>query len=164
MKTEHLGFLDFALPYLSDRYNQGDDFESIMHLYMRQNNLEDEPFEHDELKYVEELSKREGYVEQWFNTNSVIITTEYKGIIDEYGTLSAYNNEQNEISEGIFSQKLEKEKLEIENLKADLEIAKNTLKEYPRTKWFAIISFIIAVSLAALELIKLLIQQGWICL
>ena len=48
----------------------------------------------------------------------------------------------------------EKEKIEYEKSKIDLELAKKMLKEYPKTKWIARIGFGIAVVLAVLELIK----------
>jgi len=48
----------------------------------------------------------------------------------------------------------EKEQLEFEKSKIDLELAKKMLKEHPFTKWFARISFIIALILAAIEIIK----------
>lgn len=50
----------------------------------------------------------------------------------------------------------EKEIIEFEKSKVDLELAKKTLKEFPRTKWFARIGFVIAVVLALKELYMLL--------
>ncbi len=49
---------------------------------------------------------------------------------------------------------LEKEKIEFEKSKIDLELAKKMLKEYPYTKWFARIGFIIALVLGVIELIQ----------
>lgn len=51
---------------------------------------------------------------------------------------------------------IEKEKIDFERSKIDLEIAKKILKEYPKTKWFARIGFGLAISLAILEFIKYL--------
>ena len=48
----------------------------------------------------------------------------------------------------------EKEKIEFEKSKIDLDLAQKMLKEYPYTKWFARIGIFIAVVLAILELIQ----------
>lgn len=50
--------------------------------------------------------------------------------------------------------KAEKENLDFEKSKVDFELAKKVLKEYPYTKWFARIAFLIAVVLAVLEIIQ----------
>jgi len=47
-----------------------------------------------------------------------------------------------------------KESIEFEKAKIDLELAKKMLEEYPKTKWFARIAFVIAITLAAIELYK----------
>lgn len=48
----------------------------------------------------------------------------------------------------------EKEKIEFEKSKIDLDLARKMLKEYPYTKWFARIGFVIAIVLAVLEIIQ----------
>lgn len=52
--------------------------------------------------------------------------------------------------------KSEKEQVEFEKSKVDLELAKKTLEEFPKTKWFARIGFIIGVVLMLKELYILL--------
>lgn len=54
---------------------------------------------------------------------------------------------------------LEKESFEHEKTKVDLELATKMLKEFPKTKWFARIGFIIAVILALKELIEWLVKS-----
>lgn len=49
-----------------------------------------------------------------------------------------------------------KEQIEFEKSKADLSLVNKTLEEFPRTKWFARVGFMIGVCLAILELYKLL--------
>jgi predicted transcriptional regulator len=48
----------------------------------------------------------------------------------------------------------EKGRIEFEKSKIDLDLAQKMLKEYPYTKWFARIGFLIAVVLAVLEIIR----------
>lgn len=50
----------------------------------------------------------------------------------------------------------EKERIEFEKSKIDLELAQKMLKEFPKTKWFARIGFFIAIVLALKELYILL--------
>ncbi|AUS06833.1 hypothetical protein [Pseudotamlana carrageenivorans] len=45
----------------------------------------------------------------------------------------------------------------LEKTEVDFELAKKTLEEFPRTKWFARVGFFIGIGLAILELIKFLI-------
>lgn len=52
--------------------------------------------------------------------------------------------------------KKEKEELEYEKTTVDLKLAKETLKEFPRTKWFARISLIISIILLIKEIYVLL--------
>lgn len=63
-----------------------------------------------------------------------------------------------EMEKDILLQK-EKENIEYEKNKIDLELSKKILAEYPKTKWFARIAFFIALGLAMLELIKLFIKK-----
>lgn len=48
----------------------------------------------------------------------------------------------------------EKERIEFEKSKLDLDLARKMLKEYPYTKWFARVSILIALVLAVLEVIR----------
>lgn len=48
----------------------------------------------------------------------------------------------------------EKERIEFEKSKLDLDLARKMLKEYPYTKWFARVSIFIAIVLAILEVIR----------
>ena len=57
-------------------------------------------------------------------------------------------NEQNEIK------KTETELITFEKSKIDLELSKKMLEEYPYTKWFARIGFVIALILAVLEILQ----------
>ena len=70
-------------------------------------------------------------------------------IIIDGGWLKFLNNEKTK-SDFI----LEKEMLDFEKSKIDFELSKKLLKEYPYTKWFARIGFIIAIVLAVLEIIQ----------
>ena len=49
----------------------------------------------------------------------------------------------------------EKEYVEFEKSKIDLELSKKMLKEFPKTKWIARFGFFIAVVLAILEILQL---------
>ena len=53
----------------------------------------------------------------------------------------------------------EKERIEFEKSKTDLKLAKETLKEFPKTKWFARIGFFISILLLAKEIYTLLNRQ-----
>jgi chorismate-pyruvate lyase len=53
----------------------------------------------------------------------------------------------------------EKERIEFEKSKIDLELAQKMLKEFPKTKWFARIGLFIAIVLALKELYILLKPQ-----
>jgi|TARA_R110002096_G_scaffold131692_1_gene281715 hypothetical protein len=51
-----------------------------------------------------------------------------------------------------FKKKNERENIEFEKTKVDLKLAEKTLKEFPKTKWFARIGFIIGILLLLKEL------------
>jgi len=55
-------------------------------------------------------------------------------------------------------EKKKRENLEIKKTKIDLELSEKILKEYPKTKWFARIGFILAVALAIFEIIKFILE------
>ncbi|MFC0878960.1 hypothetical protein ACE01N_20365 [Saccharicrinis sp. FJH2] len=56
------------------------------------------------------------------------------------------------------SDEIEIEKDELKKSKIDLELSERMLEEYPKTKWFARIGFIIAVILVLKELVLLIIE------
>lgn len=60
------------------------------------------------------------------------------------------NKESISIQKALYDK--QKEELEFEKTKTDLELAKRMLNEYPKTKWFARIAFIIATLLGLKEL------------
>ncbi|WP_157687526.1 hypothetical protein [Pedobacter psychrophilus] len=64
-----------------------------------------------------------------------------------------------EIEKESLKLKSEREILDFEKSKTDLELAKKLLKEYPYTKWFARISLFIGIGLGLLELIKYIKQS-----
>lgn len=82
---------------------------------------------------------------------------EYRCDLEEFG-FKVYNQGgwikhlQNEKTKSDFIS--EKELLDFEKSKVDLELAKKMLKEYPYTKWFARIGFVIALILMLLEMSK----------
>ena len=81
--------------------------------------------------------------------NDLFLTGRAEKIIADGGWLKHLNNEKSK-SDFIF----EKELLDFEKSKIDLELSKKVLKEYPYTKWFARIGFAIAIILAVLEIIQ----------
>ena len=54
------------------------------------------------------------------------------------------------------SKKKERENIEFEKTKIDLELAKKMLKEYPKTKWIARISFLIGIIALVVSILQLL--------
>jgi hypothetical protein len=81
--------------------------------------------------------------------NRIQLSTTGHEIITNGGWLKYIENEK---SKSDFL--AEKEVVDFEKSKLDLELAKKVLKEYPYTKWFARIGFIIAIVLAVLEIIQ----------
>ena len=53
----------------------------------------------------------------------------------------------------------EKEDLELEKSKVDLELAKKILKEYPKTKWYARIGLLLAILLAIIDIVKFILEN-----
>ncbi len=80
----------------------------------------------------------------------LIISTGITKKFIEQGGFSQSEKESNELK----SKQAEREQIEFEKAKIDLELAKKMLKEYPKTKWFARIAFFIALALGLLELVK----------
>lgn len=56
-------------------------------------------------------------------------------------------------------EKKKQNKIDLEKSKIDLKLAKETLKEFPKTKWFARIGFTLAVILAIKELVLLFFKD-----
>ena len=73
------------------------------------------------------------------------------GLISEFLNQGGFTKVEKELSE-LKKFNLKKEKIEFEKSKIDLELAKKMLKEFPKTKWFARIGFIIAIVLMLKEL------------
>lgn len=86
------------------------------------------------------------------------ILTEFGYKINENGGWLKYiiDKKEEDIKEEIF--RAEKESIEFKKSKIDLELAEKMLKEYPKTKWFARIGFIIALLLGLKELVLWIIQ------
>lgn len=93
-----------------------------------------------EFNLVNIITEKENLIKQ-----SVTISREGKKVLNEYTNFESYFIEKNNIK------KREKE-FEIEIKKTDLKLAKETLKEFPKTKWFARIGFFIAILLMLKEL------------
>ena len=55
----------------------------------------------------------------------------------------------------------EKERIEFEKSKTDLVLAQKMLKEFPKTKWIARISIVIALGLGILEIIRYIKEQQY---
>lgn len=51
-----------------------------------------------------------------------------------------------------------KQILEDEKIRVELDLAEKTLKEFPKTKWFARVGFIIGIILLIKEVIELIIE------
>ena len=74
------------------------------------------------------------------------------GLTDTYlNELGGYTKSENDKKENNLL-KLEKENIEFEKSKIDLELSKKMLEEFPKTKWFARIGFIIGIVLMLKEL------------
>ena len=83
--------------------------------------------------------------------NSLIIET-------EHGNCAYLITEKGEKYLKQITEKLdyeaEKERIEFEKSKTDLVLAQKMLKEFPKTKWIARISIVIALGLGILEIIR----------
>ena len=83
--------------------------------------------------------------------NSLIIETEHGNctyLITEKG-----EKYLKQITENL-DYEAEKERIEFEKSKTDLVLAQKMLKEFPKTKWIARISIVIALGLGILEIIR----------
>ncbi|MDI1304354.1 MAG: hypothetical protein PSX42_05840 [bacterium] len=97
-----------------------------------------------------DASESKGLIEFSGNTHISARLTRFGFEIVKHGGWLKYI--QNEKSELNFI--AEKERIEFEKSKIDLELSKKMLKEFPKTKWFARIGFVIAIILAVLEIIQ----------
>ena len=84
--------------------------------------------------------------------NCLINATGITKTFIEQGGFTKTEKEFNELKE----KETERERIEFEKSKIDLELSKNMLKEFPKTKWFARIGFIIGLLLLLKELYVLI--------
>lgn len=137
------------------------------------------------LKLICETKENEIFSNKFKDINGRELTSKYKGdkfahemesrglirtdgslcIVEEFGFKVFKNGgwkkfltDQIEQENKIEIKKQEKDTLDFEKTKVDLELAQNMLKEYPKTKWFARIGFAIAIILALLEIIQWLMK------
>ena len=104
----------------------------------------------------------------FFTDNKLIFNVVIDLLINEYGLLSKYQKSDFKLTKAGFEftsfdelakedkKRKERERIEFEKSKVELELNKETLKEFPRTKWFARIGFFIAVLLLLKELYMLI--------
>ena len=88
------------------------------------------------------------------NASSILLTKFGDEVINQGGWIKYLENEK---TKDRFL--TEKEQLDFEKSKVDLELSKKMLKEFPKTKWFARIGLIIAIVLALKELYILIKPQ-----
>ena len=90
--------------------------------------------------------------------NSLIIET-------EHGNCTYLITEKGEKYLKQITEKLdyeaEKERIEFEKSKTDLVLAQKMLEEFPKTKWIARISIVIALGLGILEIIRYIKEQQY---
>jgi hypothetical protein len=92
-----------------------------------------------------ELIKKKDFI------NGIGLAYQPTGLITDFLNQGGFTKIELELSE--FKKfTSEKERLEFEKSKIDLELAEKMLKEFPKTKWFARIGFIIAIVLMLKEL------------
>lgn len=99
-------------------------------------------------KFSDEMESR-GLIRR---INELCIVTE-KGLeIYKYGGWKKFIVDKKNREIELESAKKEKDDIELRKSKVDLELAEKMLEEYPKTKWFARVSFIIAIVLMLKEL------------
>lgn len=86
MIEKDLKFLDFILPRLCKVYETGDTLNSLSYDYKKETGI-DIPYE--EIQPFEDLYNGV-YFDVITNVGLIVITPEYKSIIDNYGSLSEY--------------------------------------------------------------------------
>jgi hypothetical protein len=72
--------------------------------------------------------------------------------IDNKYTLSEASKKRLKEQQDVEAAKVKRERLEMEKLETDLDLAKKTQKDYPYTKWMARIAFAVSLVLAIVEL------------
>jgi predicted transcriptional regulator len=102
----------------------------------------------DELYHNFDISKSREFLTEWqYVMNSLV--NEYF-FINKKGVRFYLTKKGSEFTS--FENIENLENLEVEKLKTDLKLAQETLKEFPKTKWFARIGLFISILLALKEL------------
>ena len=112
-----------------------------------------------DLRNEEIIKKIDFYFERTSFLNDIEILENNSLIIEtEHGNCTYLITEKGEkylkqITENL-DYEAEKERIEFEKSKTDLVLAQKMLKEFPKTKWIARISIVIALGLGILEIIR----------
>ena len=127
MTEIHKKLLDFILPILSDKYPKGEHLSKLVRLFTQKFNVE---ITNEERVYFNDLYEFKYFVRHG-NAGVVIITPETKEVIDKYGLLSNYNEENRVHIFNEIDTQNEFKKLQIENLQLQNESIKyqNSLRE-----------------------------------
>ncbi|MBI9037794.1 MAG: hypothetical protein JEY97_06640, partial [Bacteroidales bacterium] len=117
MNDRYLKFLDYILPKLSEVYTNGKCLSDLAHMYKKETQI---IFKPNELQHF-----LNSYDDEYFqihgNLDYAVITPETKTIIDKWGSLSKYIEEQNNLEIKALEEGNELNKLNIENLKLQNE-------------------------------------------
>ena len=98
--------------------------------------------------------------ENLITTNEALCIISQKGFqIAENGGWKQYLLGKEKAEKKTIKKAKKKDNIEFEKTKIDLELSKKMLEEYPYTKWFARIGFVIALGLAILEIVKVIIKK-----
>ena len=112
-----------------------------------------------DLRNEEIIKKIDFYFERTSFLNDIEILENNSLIIEtEHGNCTYLITEKGEKYLKQITEKLdyetEKERIEFEKSKTDLVLAQKMLEEFPKTKWIARISIVIALGLGILEIIR----------
>ena len=100
---------------------------------------------------ISEIRKEKPELIKDFVPLNRVVGIQGTGMIESFLKTGGFTKIEKELKE--FSNlKKEKDVIEFEKSKIDLELAKKMLEEFPKTKWFARIGFIIAIVLMLKEL------------
>ncbi len=124
IEEKHLRLLDYILPKLSNEYfDHGNSLGDLVHKFKKEQEIEFIFSLDDEKQFLNLYNYT--YFEYVDGTADFIeIDTEYKSIIDKYGSLSRYLNEQNSNILQQQNKETQKELLEIELAKSNIEANK----------------------------------------